>query len=1530
MCMLSSVRVKSAWLAGRSAAGLIGPPATLGFVADWLGRAAAPGLSPLLLLYALLAPLPVRAQPSEQWRWLTGHTQGVYSVAVSSDGQAIISAGLDGQVIVWDRASGQATCRIPASPVGLLALDVSTAAADAAARGTAGMGAMGLAVGGLDRTVRLFDLPRMQPLAAMMSFAGQPKAVAASPDGQIVVTADSGRLIRQWNPINGGVARDFGGAASDVAALALIGDPPLLLVACADGTLQSWHVESGQPAGSLWTAPLASVAVGPEGKSLIVGGKDGVLRLLAWPPTAARGLAGHGGAVSAVVLSRRGDWAATACVDHQVRVFDTASAQQLRSLPGLAGPATALAMSADEQVLVAASTTGKLQCWNPHDGTDLGAVRGHDGPVRGLAFHPRRLEFASGGADGLVRWWRMPQPINVLGAHAAVPQCAAVSRDGRWGASGDAERIVRLWDLKAGSETGRLEGHTAAITCVALSARGEWAASGDASGIVRLWDRTGAKPLGALGAHAAAVTSLAFDPTGQRLLSTAADGTAKLWRLPYRQSEILEGHIEPVRSVAASRDGSVLASAADDQTVRVWQRGEEPRARAIAWQGAAVTAVDVSTDGRLIVAGNAMGQVRVWRADGNDVALLQAESGAVASIRFDPRAERVAAASTDGAVRIWKLPANLDLGQQPLVLQAERVLAAHEGATTSVAWSPDGARLVTAGVDRSVRLWNAALEEPPLVFTGAAEAIVSVALGGEPLRVLALTADRQLVAWNGASPATPQPLATVAAPARCLAVSHDAKLACVGGEDGVVRLIDLLGGRELESFFGHRAAVASVALADNGKIAVSASLDKSVKVWHPAAELVVNADAQRANCSAFLDAMRFVAGGQAGARVWDLEGKVVAELPGGQGLVSLAANAAGTLLAGGGADMNLYVWRLPEGELAAAIPTPAAILGVACAEDGSKVCVAHADQTLRTYVPEAGWLGEQVALPAVPASVAWVAGQDAVLVACADQQVRFVPLALMRVFAAHEAAITGLCYLADGKELATSGEDGSVRLWDGNQGRELAARRVSAGPVSCIACFLTRIAAAAIDRTVSIWDAADPAAEVVLVTLPAVVHAISFSSNGAQLAAACEDGQIHCIDLASRQPLERCVGHAGPVHALAHAAQSETLVSGGTDGVAYVWKPSGRAAVAASPQSISFVALGDTAHVVVAAADGSWGAWQTSDLTPAWHQDAQGSFRALASSQAGTVALADDARVRLIEAGTGKLLAAVELDEPPTAAALGRDLLIVSSAGSRLRVFQVRDRAGALQVEPAYDLAGLTQPALALALAEKSHVLYAASSEPALRRWFAASLVPRIEWADRPAPIHAAALNAQGTRIAVGEGTEVAVYDTATGLPLARCVGHTGAVWGLAFQPGGERLASAGADGRIRLWDPQGNQLAVWADPAGKPLHSVSWRPDGQRLAAAGRSRLWYLFDPGAQQPLLQGHGHNDTVYRAAFNPAGNRLATIDFSGGLCIWDAGDGRLLYHHQLPATTAWSLAYTPDGRELAVGTQDPRVLVLTTPP
>jgi len=89
---------------------------------------------------------------------------------------------------------------------------------------------------------------------------------------------------------------------------------------------------------------------------------------------------------------------------------------------------------------------------------------------------------------------------------------------------------------------------------------------------------------------------------------------------------------------------------------------------------------------------------------------------------------------------------------------------------------------------------------------------------------------------------------------------------------------------------------------------------------------------------------------------------------------------------------------------------------------------------------------------------------------------------------------------------------------------------------------------------------------------------------------------------------------------------------------------------------------------------------------------------------------------------------------------------------------------------------------------------------------------------------------------------------------------------------------------------------------------------------------LWSLPTPKEQRTIP---GHNAPIYRVSVNTANTRVATIDHSGELCVWDT-TGNLLFHQSLPVLAGHSLAYSPDGKELAIATQDSRLLVIAIPP
>jgi WD40 repeat protein len=116
------------------------------------------------------------------------------------------------------------------------------------------------------------------------------------------------------------------------------------------------------------------------------------------------------------------------------------------------------------------------------------------------------------------------------------------------------------------------------------------------------------------------------------------------------------------------------------------------------------------------------------------------------------------------------------------------------------------------------------------------------------------------------------------------------------------------------------------------------------------------------------------------------------------------------------------------------------------------------------------------------------------------------------------------------------------------------------------------------------------------------------------------------------------------------------------------------------------------------------------------------------------------------------------------------------------------------------------------------------------------------------------------------------------------------AVWGLAFAPQGDSLASVGKDGKIRLWNPDhpGSVPTVLGTGLGF-LRSVAFSPDGLRLASGGDDgivRIWDVKTPDDPREILQ--GHHGPVNSVAFDPADRWLASAGVDGTIRLWELND------------------------------------------
>ncbi|HEY7157404.1 MAG TPA: WD40 repeat domain-containing protein, partial [Gemmataceae bacterium] len=212
-------------------------------------------------------------------------------------------------------------------------------------------------------------------------------------------------------------------------------------------------------------------------------------------------------------------------------------------------------------------------------------------------------------------------------------------------------------------------------------------------------------------------------------------------------------------------------------------------------------------------------------------------------------------------------------------------------------------------------------------------------------------------------------------------------------------------------------------------------------------------------------------------------------------------------------------------------------------------------------------------------------------------------------------------------------------------------------------------------------------------------------------------------------------------------------------------------------------------------------------------------------------------------------------------------------------------------------------------------------------------------------PIHALAVNARGWVAAAFEVKNVGViriWDSSAGKMLHKIQGHDGRIYALAFHPQDERLASAGEDQMVRIWNAAMGREVRTCNGGGKDgqahqdaVKAVAFSPDGTKLITGSKDYTAQIWDADKGKPLIEvqaplpaGLPHQDAVLAVAFSPDGKRVLTGSADRIAQVWDAVTGRPIgppMEHQGAVETA---AFRPDG-SLMTATHDGMARLWETP-
>ena len=467
----------------------------------------------------------------------------LWSGQISADGSFAISSYLNGTQIVWDTKTGAELRRFSLAANGIKPANynIQISPDDQTAAITIG-----------DQETWMWHIADGELLKRLPAGTVNTRRALFTADGRSLLMASQDGILRLWDLESRTVIRELIDRGITVDSVALSGR--YAVTGGTNGNIEVWDIEptlvrqvqtfQGEPAKRAVFVP-ANEQILAFGSRRTGSKMDSALTL--WDVKTGEIVRSFGGGQAYVpqslAVSADGKYALTGTVTHapgveiipgvnnEMILWDLATGQEIRRLTrGDTRDFLAITFNPMDSNMILSGYGSDILLWQADTGEVIREFKGHERPVKGVAFLPDGKTFASVGSDGFIRVWDVAtgetiRAFEVGGQH----EFLCVTPDGTSALISGENFDLVLWNLASGQEIRHLKGHTDGVLGCNISSDGQFAVTGSWDNTFIMWDLTTGSIIRRYTEHNAAIWNAAFSADQKTMFSVGEGAGIILW-----------------------------------------------------------------------------------------------------------------------------------------------------------------------------------------------------------------------------------------------------------------------------------------------------------------------------------------------------------------------------------------------------------------------------------------------------------------------------------------------------------------------------------------------------------------------------------------------------------------------------------------------------------------------------------------------------------------------------------------------------------------------------------------------------------------------------------------------------------------------------------------------------------------------------------------------------------------------------------------------------------------------------------------